>query len=159
MLDYGHNADAFGAVGQLRRASSAHRLIGVVAVPGDRADDLIRGAGRVAAEVFDEIFIREDDDLRGRRPGEIAKMMCETIHELRPGIRCEFVVDGEVAALYRALEHMQPGDLVVVFYDQLEPLQRALGDLKAEQVPPLTFAEHWSRPNRSQTNDVVHEVH
>jgi cyanophycin synthetase len=146
MLDYGHNADAFTAVGQLRSAAAGHRLLGVVAVPGDRATALIETAGRAAAEIFDHIFIREDNDLRGRQPGETAAILCRGVHEVRDILPCEFVREGEVAALWRAVEQMKAGDLVVVFYDELEPLLEALAQAGARRVPPAEFARHWSSP-------------
>jgi cyanophycin synthetase len=143
MLDYGHNADAFTAVGRLRQVAAAHRLVGVVSVPGDRADEVIANGGRAAAEVFDRVLIREDDDLRGRKPGETASLTCRAVHEARPEVVCDIVGGGEVEALGRALDEMQQGDVVVMFYDHLEPVVQALERAGARQIVPAQFAESW----------------
>jgi cyanophycin synthetase len=149
MLDYGHNADAFAAIGKLRQAGSDSKLIGVIALPGDRADEIIHKAAGAAADAFDELFIREDDDLRGRRRGEIARMICRSIHEHRPTLRCAQVEGPEVTVLNRVLERAVDGNLVVFFYDKLAPLTVALEDAGARLVAPEEFAASWSRSNRS----------
>ena len=143
MLDYGHNADAFAAVGRLH-VRSRGRLLGVIAVPGDRAHEIISSAGRTAAEVFDQIFVREDDDLRGRPAGETAALLCRAIREVRPDMLCDHVRGGEVQALMRAVECMRPGDLTVIFYEHLAPLVAALESMQAEPVDPATFAARWT---------------
>ena len=38
-------------------------------VPGDRKDDLIIRAGEICGRYPDLVYIKEDRDLRGRRPG------------------------------------------------------------------------------------------
>ena len=60
LLDYGHNPAAFEATLRFASLVGKGRIIGVVGVPGDRNDDLIRQCGRIAAPYLDEIIIRED---------------------------------------------------------------------------------------------------
>lgn len=147
MIDYGHNADAFRAVGGLRRKMGFGRqLIGVVGVPGDRADDILREAARVAAQVFDRVLIREDEDRRGRRPGEVARLLCQAITEVQPERACRWVDGGEVDALWCAMEEMRAGDLTVLFYDELEKVEEALRKVGAAVASPATFARQWSLP-------------
>ena len=55
------------------------RAIGVIGIPGDRRDEDMREFGQVAASAFDEIIVREDTNLRGRRPGETAALVLEGI--------------------------------------------------------------------------------
>jgi UDP-N-acetylmuramyl tripeptide synthase len=43
-------------------------VTGIIGVPGGRADRILADAARTAAESFDRIIIKEDHDLRGRRP-------------------------------------------------------------------------------------------
>ena len=51
------------------------RRIGVVGGPGDRRDDDFITLGKLAAQMFDELIIKEDDDTRGADPrGDAAKM-------------------------------------------------------------------------------------
>ena len=69
-MDYGHNPAAYRAVLNGPELKP-RRLLGVIGVPGDRADDLVRESGQIAGEGFDYIFIKEDRDLRAG-PREIA---------------------------------------------------------------------------------------
>jgi cyanophycin synthetase len=75
IVDYGHNAPAFRRISEFVRTLKPRRLIGVVGVPGDRRDDQIIDAGEVAGKGFDELYIREDRDLRGRQPGETSGLL------------------------------------------------------------------------------------
>ena len=50
-------------------AGRTGRAIGVIGIPGDRRDEDQREYGALAGGAFDEIYIREDANLRGRKPG------------------------------------------------------------------------------------------
>src|SRR5689334_23418300 len=83
IVDYCHNAPAMrmlgdfvdrigeslGASSELGRPSR----IGVIATAGDRRDDDMRELGEVAAQHFDQLIVREDTRLRGRKRGESAE--------------------------------------------------------------------------------------
>ena len=74
LLDYAHNAHGMEAVARTVRELAVHgRRIGVIAAPGDRRDEDILALAAAAAPAFDLILLREDDDLRGRKPGEVAR--------------------------------------------------------------------------------------
>ena len=47
------------------------RAFGVIGIPGDRPNGDQREYGALAAGSFDRIYVREDRNLRGRKPGEI----------------------------------------------------------------------------------------
>ena len=95
------------------------RTIGVIAAPGDRRDDDMQELACVAADTFDWIIVREDDDLRGREPGEVAHIIAETIERMDPS-RPVTIIPDEAEAVDQALEMARPGDLVVIFSDRLE---------------------------------------
>ncbi|MGB9866617.1 MAG: cyanophycin synthetase [Bacillota bacterium] len=128
IVDYAHNAPALRYALSAARSfcSETGRLMAVVASPGDRRDQDIRSLGSVAGELADYVIIKEDSDLRGRRP-------LETAHLIRQGVlrtisspdRC-IVEPKEEDAVRRALGLSKPGDVVVVFYERLEPLMDAL---------------------------------
>ena len=40
--------------------------------PGDRRDEDYDEMGRLAAPHFDHVILRDDEDLRGREPGEVS---------------------------------------------------------------------------------------
>jgi len=125
VIDYGHNPSAFEAMGDVARAWKRNQLVGVVGVPGDRADHVIREAGRTAARLFDRIVVKEDDDPRGRPRGETAQLLCHAIAAEAPGRRCDVVLN-EAEALASAIDTMEQGDVVVLFYDDLAAVKGVL---------------------------------
>jgi cyanophycin synthetase len=121
IVDYGHNPAAMEKMTDfvlaMRRRDS--RSIGVLMAAGDRRDDDIREVGRVAARAFDELVVKEDENLRGRAPGEVARLLREgaVLGGVAPD-RIHEVLD-ERAAVDFTLRHARPGDLVVVFADDV----------------------------------------
>jgi cyanophycin synthetase len=136
MVDYGHNAHAFAAVGRAASQIARGRLIGVIAVPGDRADDVIAAAGRTAGSVFDCLVIKEDRDLRGRVPGEVARLLCEAALAASPQCECRVVLE-EATAISRGLAELNPGDMAVVFYDDFAVANDVLGSFGAVAITGL----------------------
>jgi cyanophycin synthetase len=119
ILDYGHNPHALRAIQNAVRALAPRKAIGVVAAPGDRRDADIGELARIAAETFDAIIIREDDDLRGREPGEVAGLIRQTIEDYRPDLPLAIIAD-EAEAIRAAMDMAAPGDLVVAFIDRVQ---------------------------------------
>jgi len=122
LLDYAHNPHGMTAMARMiREMNVLGRRIGVVSAPGDRRDDDIRELGRAAAPAFDLILLREDDNHRGREPGEVGELLRQGL--LAAGFPAERIapeVYAEEAAVQSALETAQPGDLVVLFGDNLD---------------------------------------
>jgi cyanophycin synthetase len=125
MLDYGHNPDAFKAVGRLASLWQGRRVTGVIGIPGDRDDQLILEGGRVAAQGFGRLIIKEDGDLRGRQVGEVAGLLYKAVKDEAPDRECHIVLD-ECDALRMEIERIRAGEVVVFFYDKLEPLLEVL---------------------------------
>jgi cyanophycin synthetase len=136
MVDYGHNSDAFEAICRMASHWKDRRVTGVIGVPGDRDDRIIDRAARVAAQGFNRVIVREDRDLRGRKPGDVANILCRAIRETSPGMECEVVLD-EIEALRRAANEMVKGEVIVHFYEKLELIQTALQEMAAEPVASL----------------------
>lgn len=141
LVDYGHNAAAYEATLRTARQLGASRLIGVIAVPGDRRDDSIINLGRSAGRGFDYIVIKEDHDLRGRRPGEVAALLKRGVLEAGfPDEHLE-IVSPEGAAVQRALSLAGDGDLVVIFYEKyltvMEAIDRAVREGAGRRSLPL----------------------
>jgi len=133
VVDYGHNPDAVQSVCRMTSRWKTSRVTGVIALPGDRANWIAQTAARVAARGFDRILIKEDRDLRGRQPGEMARLLCQTIHEEVPYRECSVVLD-EREALLTALSETKDGEVIVVFYEKLEPILEVLKQFGAVPV-------------------------
>ena len=131
IVDYAHNvpgmamlgdfvdktADALDATNDLGHLSR----LGVVATAGDRRDSDMHELGRVAAEHFDVVIVREDNNPRGRQHGEVAELVAGGVREaMAAGARCkqlEIVLD-ELESTRHAMARSNPGDLVVLCVDQ-----------------------------------------
>lgn len=126
LVDYGHNVAACDAVLSAARALGPGRVIAVVGLPGDRRDEDARALGRIAARRCDFVIVKEDQDLRGRRPGEVAALLLEGLRAGGLGERSVTVILREVDAVRAAVNLAVPGDLVVVFHERLGPVLDAL---------------------------------
>ena len=73
----------------------------------------------VAANTFDSIIVREDDDLRGRERGEVADLITETIRRTSPSLPVWIILD-EMEAVNQGLQMARPGDTVVLFIDSVD---------------------------------------
>ncbi|MDI3481560.1 MAG: cyanophycin synthetase [Tepidanaerobacteraceae bacterium] len=127
ILDYGHNPSGVEAVINTAKSFKPSRMVGVIASPGDRRDQDIIELGRVAGKGFQRIIIKEDADLRGRKPGETASLICEGA--LRGGLkrdRIEIILNEE-EAIASSLENALEGDMIIIFYEHFE---RALEAVK-----------------------------
>jgi cyanophycin synthetase len=120
ILDYGHNPAAVQAMTDFTlRLECSGRRVCVLSAPGDRRDEDIRAIARIAGKAFDHIILRRDDDLRGRGPDEVPRMMeDELLQSGFPSDRIEVVPD-EHAAITAALEGGERGDLILVFADKI----------------------------------------
>jgi len=122
MLDYGHNPASYECVADFLRKLKCKRLVGIIGVPGDRQNELAAEVGRICANNFDKIYIKEDVDLRGRDAGEIAGILYEAV--IKEGMDSSNVdiIYSEGRALEVAIENAEEGDFITVFYEDYEEL-------------------------------------
>lgn len=120
ILDYGHNSAAVKAMCRMVDGfDPPDRRICVLAGPGDRRDEDIRGIARTTAGHFDHYICRRDDGLRGRQPTEVPEMLRDELLAAGvPGERID-VVPEEAAAVDHALRMARPGDLLLIFADNV----------------------------------------
>jgi cyanophycin synthetase len=139
VVDYAHNPPALRAVGDFverltepspggAKAPVTGRRIGVIATAGDRRDEDIREIGLVAARIFDEIIIREDENNRGRPRGNTAALIAEGIESAGPERRATAVTTTleELEATRQALDLASDGDVVVVCVDHANQVWKEL---------------------------------
>ena len=118
LVDYAHNAAAVAGLMDLVLGIEARRRIGVITAPGDRRDEDIRELGRLAAGL-DHVIVKEDNDRRGREPGEIADLVREGL--VTGGLsndEIEVVAD-EFEAVDRVLSLLDDHDIGVVLADDV----------------------------------------
>jgi cyanophycin synthetase len=120
IMDYAHNAHGVGVMVQLTdRLSVAGKKRVVMTAPGDRRDEDIRALAEAAAGHFDHYIIKEDDNTRGRRQDEVAKIMREGLIKLGVAESAIETLHDEQKAVEHGLKSAQAGDLLMVFADQI----------------------------------------
>nr|ABV22542.1 truncated cyanophycin synthetase [synthetic construct] len=103
LVDYAHNPASYEAVGAFVRNWTSGQRIGVVGGPGDRRDEDFVTLGKLAAEIFDYIIVKEDDDTRGRPRGSASELITKGITQVKPDARYESILD-ETQAINKGLD-------------------------------------------------------
>lgn len=134
MLDYGHNFPGYQQVIKTCKNLSFTRLVGVIGMPGDRSDTAIKEVGKLCSESFNEIYIKEDCDKRGREPLEVANIFYNAILTNKFCPHKVHIIENELDALKNAIKVAQADDLIVLLYEKLDPLQQYLLSIHGEQV-------------------------
>ncbi|GAA0809506.1 cyanophycin synthetase [Spirilliplanes yamanashiensis] len=130
-VDYAHNPAALAAATRtLHRLFGRDRCVAAVTLPGDRRDDLLAASAQVIADGFARVVVYEDEDLRGRTPGEVPALVQREIRARRADARCERVTHAR-EALATALSMAQPGEVVLVCYEEIGPMLALLDELGA----------------------------
>jgi cyanophycin synthetase len=120
LFDYGHNAHAVSVMAELaQRLDVQGRRIVVLAGPGDRRDEDLIAIARAAAGRFDHYICRRDDGLRDRAPDEVPRIQAAALREAGVPADAISIIPDEQQAIDAALNMGQPGDLVLIFADQL----------------------------------------
>jgi cyanophycin synthetase len=141
IVDYGHNAAAVQVMCQLvdRLEPKGRRLV-VVAAPGDRRDEDIREIARTCAGHFDHFICRRDDRPRGRGPEEVPRMLAEALAASGVAAGQIEVIADEQQSVARALELARPGDLLLIFADQVSRTWKQVINFRPEGSAPAERA-------------------
>jgi len=116
ILDYGHNEAAVRSMAELvdRLNPVGERAVCLTA-PGDRRDEDIRAVAAALAGRFQRYYVHEDQDRRGRAPGEVPDLLAGELE--RRGVDPAAIIRAadEIASIDKALAAARPHDLVLVF--------------------------------------------
>jgi cyanophycin synthetase len=151
ILDYCHNVDGMRRLTEFVDLMMSNQdgdgrqgsALGVIGMPGDRRDEDHREYGRLAAHSFDEVIVREDRNLRGRKKGESAELVRQGVEKgmAERGARCttvKVVLDEQDAAV-AGMHDARRGDLVMLCSDDIAAVyRRVMIDAKAHGVGAIT---------------------
>lgn len=118
MVDYAHNQAAMRELKVFLDRTEASRKIGIVTGVGDRRDSDIREVGVLAAQMFDEIIIRHDEDLRGRTAEEMTNLLTQGARQEKPDIPIRVIPD-ENSALAFAISNAVPGAFITTLTESV----------------------------------------
>ncbi len=157
LVDYGHNAAALLATGALMAATWAGERVAAITLPGDRRDDLVTESAQAVATWFAAIVIYEDEDLRGRDPGEMRELIAAAVRRARPDAVIKHA-HGAQDALRQAiaLADAAPSRPVLFVYEKLTGARSALDALGAV---PWTGADLFAGGEADQfIDDLARDV-
>jgi len=139
IVDYGHNPAAVRVMCELvDRLDREGRAICVLAAPGDRRDEDVQEIAATAAGHFDHYICRRDDGLRGRTPDEIPRMLADSLQEHGVERAAIEIVSEERDAVAAALQQAQPGDLVLIFADNLARTWKQVTQFRPDSANAVT---------------------
>ncbi|MGH4140902.1 cyanophycin synthetase family protein [Clostridium sp.] len=121
ILDYGHNIASYKAVFSVLKNIEHNKLIGVIGAPGDRLDSFILEVGKYAGENLDFIFIKDNEDKRGRAKGEVADIIEKGV--LKSNFHSTNIkkISVESEAFKAALDFAKPKDIIIIFIENPKP--------------------------------------
>jgi cyanophycin synthetase len=119
MIDFAHNPDGYNGVKEFLSHIESPLKIGIIAGTGDRRDDDIRELGKISAEMFDHIILRQEKHLRGRTEENILGLLIEGIQSVDPDKRYEIVAK-EVEAIKYAMSLAKPGAFITALSDVVD---------------------------------------
>jgi len=148
LVDYCHNPAGLVAIKEFIDNSSYLYKTGIICGIGDRRDEDILELGRLSAELFCKIIIREDTDLRGKAAGESSAILKRGIKSscFNPPLVC---IPNEKQALLFAMENALPGTLVMLCVEKIEEITSMLTLMqkqeKGKRIKPARKVIHMKK--------------
>lgn len=133
LLDFAHNAAGMRALKKFTDTLDGTVKVGIIAGIGDRREQDNNDIGSVAAEMFDEIIIRQDKNLRGKTDQEIIRMLEDGIKKIDPNKPVK-VIPNEREAITYAIENGKEGSLIVLCSDIIPDALNLVKELKDKDM-------------------------
>src|SRR5690554_2701808 len=141
LLDYAHNPAGMRALKNFTDNLEATEKIGIIAGVGDRRDEDTMELGSIAAQMLDEIIIRQDKNLRGKSEQEIIKMLNDGIKKQDPNIKTT-IIPSEKEAIIHAVKNAKKGTLIICCSDVIpDALDLVMHFKELESKGEMIFAE------------------
>lgn len=134
LIDFAHNPAGMEALQRFVSKFPNKIKTGVIGGTGDRRDDDLLLYGRIAAQMFTNVIVREDDDLRGRPPGDSTRFVVEGIKSVSPDMPIREITNAPEAINY-ALKHARKGELVVILADKVSRSVELVSKFREQRVP------------------------
>ena len=148
LLDYAHNAAGLKALSNMLQYMDGKPKVGIIAGIGDRRVEDNNEIGSIAAEMFDEIIIRQDKHLRGRSETELINMLETGIKSVDPDKKVT-IIPSEKEAIDYAIENASPGCMIVICSDVVPDALAQVTKYKEEEANQLYEFDKKDIPNLS----------
>lgn len=136
LLDYAHNPAGLRALQKLIDRMEGKPKVGIIAGIGDRRLEDNVEIGQIAAEMFDEVIIRQDKNLRGKTDQEIIDMLTIGIKKANPKKSFK-VIANETEAITYAVKNAKKGSLIVLCSDVVPDALDLVMKFKEDEVKDL----------------------
>ena len=133
LLDYAHNAAGMRALQDFTNTIECSCKVGIIAGVGDRREEDTNAIGAIAAEMFDEIIIRQDKNLRGRTEEELIKMLNDGI-KAKDANKKTTIIPSEKEAILHAVKNAQKDALIVLCSDVIPDALDLVKSLKEKEM-------------------------
>jgi len=141
LLDYAHNPAGMRALQKFIDELDASIKIGIIAGIGDRREEDNIEMGSIAADMFDEIIIRQDKNLRGKTEEQLINMLNRGIMEKDPNKKTK-IIPSEKEAITYAVKNAEKGALIVLCSDVIPDALDLVKQFKEQEAKgELQFAE------------------
>lgn len=147
LLDYAHNPAGMRALQKFIENIDATIKVGIIAGVGDRREEDTNEIGSIAADMFDEIIIRQDKHLRGRTEDELISMLDAGIKMKDPNKKTTIIPNEKEAATY-AIKNAQKGALIVICSDVIPDALELVQKLKEDEANKLYEFSTNDIPNK-----------
>jgi len=132
ILDYAHNPAGMRALKQFTDNLEATHRVCIIAGIGDRRVEDNNEMGSIAAEIADEIIIRQDKRLRGRTEEELIAMLDDGIKMHDPNKKITIIPSEKDAILY-AVKNAKKGSLIILCSDVVPDALELVKKLKEQE--------------------------
>mgnify|MGYP003867072369 CR=1 FL=1 len=132
ILDYAHNPAGLRALKQFTDNLDASHRVCIIAGIGDRRVEDNNEIGSVAAEMADEIIIRQDKRLRGKTEEELIKMLNDGIKMTDPNKKTT-IIPSEKEAILFAVKNAKKDSLIILCSDVVPDALELVKKLKEEE--------------------------
>ncbi len=141
LLDYAHNPAGMRALQKFTDTLEATEKVGIIAGVGDRREEDTNELGSIAAEMFDEIIIRQDKNLRGKSEEDLIKMLNDGIKMSDPNKKTT-IIPSEKEAITHAVKNAKKGSLIICCSDVIpDALDLVMKFKELESKGEMIFAQ------------------
>jgi cyanophycin synthetase len=149
LLDYAHNPAGLRALHKYVEKLDGTPKVGIVAGVGDRRKEDNFELGQIAAEMFDEVIIRQDRNLRGKEEQQLIDEIKAGIVDVDPNKPLK-IIRNENEAIQYAVENAKEGSLVVISSDVVPDALNMVMKLKEKETKQLYDNTKNEIPNMEQ---------
>jgi len=133
LLDYAHNPAGMRALQKFTDSFEATKKVGIIAGLGDRRIEDNNEVGAIAAEMYDEVIIRQDKHLRGKSEEELIKMLSDGIKQTDPNKKIT-IIPSEKEAITYAIRSAIKGSLIVLSSDVIPEALDIVKQFKEQEL-------------------------